>query len=201
MRFAATVVVAACLAIASGAQATVVVKTSLEEMTLRSEVVMQAVVVEQKVVEDKPGKIVTLTTLRVVDGISGVKTGDVVTVYQIGGRLGDTAAWIPGAHHFKQGEEIVFFGVKLAKRPGHVVPWAIGYGLFDILDDVDGRHVHEVVGDVVAAERTAAGETKMVGLEPRRFDSLDAFKADLRAILDGSDRAAPRATLVRPVRQ
>ncbi|HEY1100280.1 MAG TPA: hypothetical protein VGF99_15185, partial [Myxococcota bacterium] len=69
MRFAAAVVVA-CLAIASSAQATVVVKTSLEEMTLRSEVVMQAVVVEQKVVEDKPGKIVTLTTLRVVDGIA-----------------------------------------------------------------------------------------------------------------------------------
>ncbi len=203
MRTAAAAAVVACLAVgfAPAVNATVVVATSLEEMTHRSDVVIQAKVISQKVVEDRPGKIVTLTSLQVIDGISGAKAGDVVTVYQIGGRLGDQQAWIAGAHRFEQGQEIIFFGARMGKRPELLVPWAIGYGIFAILDDVDGRHVHEITGDVSALERNDKGAARMVSVSPRRYESLDAFKAQLRAILDGEDVVAPGALqIVRPVR-
>lgn len=199
MRFVAAVVVACLAGLAPAAHATVVALTSLEEMTHRSDVVMQAVVVDQKVVEERPGKIVTLTTMKVVDGISGVKANDLVTVYQIGGMLGDRQSWIAGAHKFTVGEEMVFFGSKL--KNGRVVPWAIGYGLFSILDDVDGRHVKEIAGDVSALERTADGSSRMVQLKPREFASVDEFKAQLRTILAGENAPAlPTLRIERPVR-
>ncbi len=198
MRFVAAVVVACLAGLAPAAYATVVALTSLEEMTHRSDVVMQAVVVEQKVVEERPGKIVTLTTMKVIDGISGVKANDVVTVYQIGGRLGERQSWIAGAHKFAVGEEVVFFGSRL--KSGNVVPWAIGYGLFSVLDDVDGRHVKEIAGDVAALERTATG-SRMVELKPREFASLDEFKTQLRTILAGENAPAlPTLRIERPVR-
>jgi len=200
MRFAVAVVVACLAGLAPAAHATVVALTSLEEMTHRADVVMQAVVTGQKVVEDRPGKIVTLTTFEVLDGISGVKTGDVVTVYQVGGRLGEKQAWIVGAHKFKVGEELIFFGSRMGKRPELIVPWAIGYGLFAVLDDVDGRHVHEIAGDVAALSTDTAGNAKMVGLTPRRFENLDTFKQQLRAILAGENVVdAPALKIVRPV--
>ncbi len=200
MRFAVVVVVACLAGLAPAAQATVVALTSLEEMTHRSDVVMQAVVKGQKVVEDRPGKIVTLTIFEVVDGIAGVKTGDVVTVYQVGGLLGEKQAWIVGAHKFKIGEELVFFGSRMTKRPELIVPWAIGYGLFSVLDDVDGRHVHEIAGDVSALSADAAGNSKMVAITARTFDNLDTFKAQLRAIRAGDNVVgAPALKMVRPV--
>ena len=200
MRFAVAVVVACLAGLAPAAHATVVALTSLEEMTHRSDVVMQAVVTGQKVVEDRPGRVVTLTTFEVKDGISGVKTGDVVTVFQVGGHLGDKQAWIAGAHKFKVGEELVFFGSRMAKSPDLVVPWAIGYGLFSVLDDVDGRHVHEIAGDVSAMSTDADGNAKLVALTPRKFENLDTFKAELRSILAGENVVAPPALkIARPV--
>lgn len=193
MRFAVAVVVACLAGTAPAAHATVVALTSLEEMTHRSDVVMHAVVTGQKVVEDRPGRIVTLTTFEVKDGISGVKAGDVVTVFQVGGRLGDQQSWIAGAHKFKVGEELVFFGSRMGKTSELVVPWAIGYGLFSILDDVDGRHVHEIAGDVSAMSTDAAGNAKLVALTPRTFQNLEVFKAELRAILAGENVITPPA--------
>ena len=59
----------------------------------------------------------------------------------------------------------------------------------------------EITGDVSALERNADGSTRMVSLSPRRYENLDAFKAQLRAILAGDDVVAPPAMqIARPVR-
>ena len=184
MRPAPMVFVAACAALFSAlpAVATVVVLPTLEEMTHRSDVVVHAVVVDQQVFEKRKGKIVTRTILEVVDGISGAKQGDLVTVEQIGGALGERRMWIAGAHRFKLADEVVFFGVKI---DDYVVAYGIGFGIFDVKDDVDGKHAVERGGDVVQLVRDAEGRTSSKAVTPRHFSSLETFKADLRAILEG----------------
>jgi len=159
------------------------------------------VVRESKTIKDDKGRLITVTSLEVIDGIRGRKAGDIVQIHQLGGLLDGQQAWIAGAHKFVLNEEIVFFGVKLPKDPAVVVPYGIGFGIFRVLDDVDGRHVHEVGGgDVSQVLRQPDGTTKMAPVMPRRFESLDAFKAMLRQSLEGRDVPA-LPTMVRQQRQ
>jgi hypothetical protein len=193
MRSALVALVAATAALT--AHATVVVVPTLEEMTHRSDVVVHAVVRDQQVLEKRKGKIVTRTILEVVDGLSGAKAGELVTVEQIGGSLGERQMWIAGAHRFKVADEVVFFGTKVhaagpsgTPAPGqedYVVAYGIGFGIFDVKEDVDGKHAIERGGDVVQLVRDSEGRTSSKPVTPRHFSSLDSFKADLRAILDG----------------
>ena len=191
MRTALVVFVAATLTAISAlpAAATVVLVPTLEEMTHRSDVVVHAVVRTQEVLEKRKGKLVTRTVLEVVDGLSGAKDGDLVTVEQIGGALGERRMWIAGAHRFKVGDEVLFFGTRVQPEVGdsYVVAYGIGFGIFDIKDDVDGKHAVERGGDVVQLVRDSEGRTQSKPVTPRHFSSLDAFKADLRAILDGKN--------------
>jgi len=188
-------------ALALPAAATVVAIPSMEELTRRSDVVVQGVVRESKTIKDDKGRLITVTSLEVIDGIRGRKAGDIVQIHQLGGLLDGQQAWIAGAHKFVLNEEIVFFGVKLPKDPAVVVPYGIGFGIFRVLDDVDGRHVHEIGGgDVSQVLRQPDGTTKMAPVMPRRFESLDAFKAMLRQSLEGRDVPA-LPTMVRQQRQ
>jgi hypothetical protein len=178
------------VALSPAATATVVIVPTLEEMTHRSDVVIHAMVREVKTIRDEKGRLLTVTALEVQDGIAGAKQADIITVHQLGGRLGDEQAWIAGAHKFVKGEEIVFFGERLKADPSVVVPYGVGFGIFAVLDDVDGKHAHEIdSGDVTQLVRLPDGRAQMAAVTPRRFDSLTDFKAQLRAIRDG--RNAP----------
>ncbi len=168
--------------------ATVVVVPSLEELTHRSDVIVHAVVRDVVTMKDERGRLITETSLEVIDGVRGGKAGDVVPVHQVGGALGDQRAWIAGNHRFHVGEEVVFFGVHLPKDPRVVVPYGIGFGIFAVTDDVDGRHAVEIGGDdVVQIVKSDKGDKKMLPVTPRHFDNLEAFKADLRSILAGAN--------------
>lgn len=201
MRPALFVLVTAFAALgSSGAAATVVLVPTLADMTHRSDVVVHAVVRDQQVLEKRKGKIVTRTVLQVVDALAGAKDGDLVTVEQIGGSLGDRQMWIAGAHRFKVGDEVVFFGSKIHGAGGdYVVPYGIGFGIFDVKDDVDGKHAVERGGDVVQLVRNAEGRTETKPVTPRHFSSLDAFKADLQAILQRRNTSStPEKKLLAP---
>jgi hypothetical protein len=188
---------------ASPASATVVLVPPMDELARRSDVVVQAIVRESQVIKDEQGRIITVTSLEVLDGLRGRKTGDIVRVHQLGGEFGGQQAWVAGAHKFVINEEIVFFGVKLPKDESVVVPYGIGFGIFRVLDDVDGRHVHEIGGgDVSQLVRLPDGRTRMTPVTPRRFESLDAFKAMVRASLDGRDTPTlPTRVMQRPQRK
>ena len=180
----------------SAARATVVVVPSLEELTHRSDVVIQAVVREVSTSLDERGRLITTNSLEVVDGLRGAKSGDVVDVQQLGGAYGERRAWIAGNHRFTVGEEVVFFGVRLPKDPAVVVPYGIGFGIFRVIDDVDGRHAVEVGSDgvvQVVPATTEAGAPTTAPVTPRHFESLDAFKANLRSILAGRNAPALRS--------
>jgi len=185
---------------APSAQATVVVVPELEELTHRSEVVIQAVVRDVVTFKDERGRLITETSLEVLDGIRGAKAGDIVPVQQLGGSLDGHEAWIAGNHRFKVGEEVVFFGVRLPKDRRIVIPYGVGFGIFHVVDDVNGRHVVEIgSGDVTRMVRTPDGGSKMEPVQPRHFDNLDAFKVRLRTILAGQNTPAlPQKRMLRP---
>jgi hypothetical protein len=189
---AAALVPATAWLSASPAHATVVVVPTLEEMTLRCDVVVHAVVREVESSEEPSGRLITLTTLEVLDGVSGAKAGDVLTVFQVGGAANGRVAWVAGAHHFVVGEELVFFGVQPPALKGRVVPYGIGFGLFRIVDGVDGRHVEEISGDVAQLVKTPDGNSHMAPVTPRRFDALDGFKAQLRSVIAGRPATLPQ---------
>ncbi len=199
VRSLALVAALGLVAWAQSARATVVIIPTMEEMVHRSEVIVHAVVRDTVVEEDRPGRLVTLTSLEVLDGIDGAKVGDVLTVFQVGGERDGRVAWIAGAHHFRIGEELVLFAVRPPALAGRIVLYGIGFGLFSVVDGVDGKHVEEIGGDVVQVKRTAQGETFSPPPPPRRYESLDAFKTMLRGIRTGTLPTLPAQALKRRV--
>ena len=192
MRVTVALVVAAAAAVAVPAAATVVHVPPLETMVWQSDVIVQAVVVDQQVLEQVKGRIVTRTILSVEEGLAGANDKDLLVVEQLGGELGGHVAWIAGAHKFKVGDDVLFFGNRIQNIVGEdvVVPYGIGFGIFDVLDDVDGKHAVERGGDVANLVRDKDGATHMEAVTPRHYASVDDFKRDLRAILDGRPLAS-----------
>lgn len=192
--------VAAAAALAVPAFATVVLVPTLEEMVWRSDVIIHAVVVDQQVVELVKGRVVTRTILEVDDGIAGANPKDLVVVEQMGGTFNGRVSWIAGAHRFKVNDEVVFFGVRISNFVGDavVVPYGIGFGIFDVKDDVDGKHAVERGGDVAQLVRDKNGKSSMQPVVARHYESLDAFKAELRAILDGRNTVLPAQKKILP---
>jgi hypothetical protein len=161
--------------------ATVVVVPTLEEMAVASDVIAEVIVGDARVVRESPGRVVTYTTLEVVDAWKGAKAKDLLEVFQLGGNLFGKSSWIVGAHRFQKGERLVFFGVRSQTRAA-VVPFGIGFGLFQVKEDLTGAKVVEIVGDVAAVAPPAAPHpahgTPLPVTAPvqRRYDTLAAFK-------------------------
>ena len=155
--------------------ATVVVVPTLEEMAVASEVIAEVIVGDARVLQEAPGRVVTYTTFNVVDGWKGTKSGDRLEVFQLGGNLDGKSSWIVGAHRFVKGERLVFFGMRSKTRQA-VIPYGIGFGLFAVSEDLTGKKVVEVVGDVVALARDKDGKPVSATPVQRRYDTLAAFK-------------------------
>src|SRR5688572_25083234 len=87
--------------------------TDLHTMAKRSDVVAHGRVGDQQVVEDNRGRLITLTSVEVYDGIYGAKTGEVIMVYQVGGEKNGLVMPLLGGHRYRFGEEVILFGLKL----------------------------------------------------------------------------------------
>lgn len=185
MRASALVQVAAAalmtaLALAGSARATVVVMPTLEEMAVAAEIIAHVKVGAPRTERDGKGRIITITPLEVIEGVKGAKAGDALGVFQVGGSLEGRSSWIAGAHHFVEGEELVFVGVRHTRGPGSVIPYGIGFGLFAVTRDDFGVRVVETMGDVVAMEKSADGRLRQVSPKARSYDSLPGFLTLLR---------------------
>ncbi len=180
VQVAAAALMTAALALAGSARATVVVMPTLEEMAVAAEIIAHVKVGAPRTERDGKGRIITITPLEVIEGVKGAKAGDALEVFQVGGSLEGRSSWIAGAHHFVEGEELVFVGVRHTRGPGSVIPYGIGFGLFTVTRDDFGVRVVEAVGDVVAMERGKDGKMRQVTPTARSYDSLSAFLTLLR---------------------
>ena len=112
MRWSSTVLVAAVLAaaalclLAATAAASTVRFLSDAELIARADRVVHGSVTGQRVVRVGPGVIYTISTLAVIEDLTGV-AGDSVEVWERGGTVGNESMSVAGGVHFELGEEVV----------------------------------------------------------------------------------------------
>jgi hypothetical protein len=197
------------------AGATVVIQPSLAEMTARSGVVVRGLVEEVTVTTGESDKrVLTLTRIRVLEAVKGPKAGDTVTLYQVGGQLGNFVSRMVGMSPFSRGEEVVLFGatflaqdtVKFLQdnrkgsvpdatlRPsgGWMVMYGIGVGKFLVERDnaLPLPMVIEQMGDVEVAHQRAEGLV-FADQAVRTRQPLPVFMQEVRRLAATPARRAP----------
>lgn len=191
---------------ATAALATVVVQPSLEQMTARSGVIVHGVVTDQVVVQGEEGRILTLSSIRVTEGLKGAKANDTVTLYQVGGELDGHVARIAGVSAFAKGEEVILFGdtflatdtvrflqlerknqipaAMLHPSGPWLVPYGIGLGKFrvDRSNETLGAQASEELGDVAVATPGPRGMV-LGGRVVRTQQPLNVMLDELRRLV------------------
>ena len=176
-----------CVASVRPAAATVVEVPPLDQLTARSGVVVHGVVRAHDTVELN-GHTFTRSVLEVAEGIKGAGAGERLQIFQLGVRSGPHTAWVAGAKLFEVTDEVVFFGSRWPKGgPSAVIPYGVGFGVFDVPRDGAGAHVLEDVGEV--AELRGGKPARPVA---RAAPALAAFLETVRAYAR-VDRVAPGA--------
>lgn len=161
----------------SSASATVVVLHDIDEMTTRADVVIHARVGDVSVTRDDKGRIATLIEVEVLDAMKGAKTGDVLTIWQLGGTYEGETMMITGQNKWDKGEEVVFFAMKHAP---FIVSYGVGVGKYHVERDADGIDVVAEFGDVVAVQAGPGGAPSMAAPTAAPAKSLKVFKDELR---------------------
>ena len=174
-----------CFAI-SPAFATQVLRTSLEQMTHGSEVIIHARVVSQKVtLSDTGARILTLTTLEVLNTLKGKGVPQEVVVYQVGGELNGQVLRIPGALSFQIEEEIVFFAARFKNM---LVSYGMGLGKYQVKRGGGKISVTPQFGDVAFVARDAGGHLQPAAAPPTNAVDLGHFLTQVNTILKGGKR-------------
>lgn len=153
----------------------------LKTMSHKSEVILHGKVVDQKVREERSGRLITLTEFEVLDGLKGVPPGRMVTLYQVGGELNGKVMRLSSQQIYESGDELMFFGVMLDEM---IVSYGPGLGRFNVdrLGQLEG--LTESFGDVIALKRDEDGNFIVEHPKPRKFPSLDDFKQEVRGYLN-----------------
>lgn len=166
--------------LASSSHATMAVIDDIRTMTQKSGVVVQAEVVSQKVTQDSRGRIITLSTLRVKDGLKGAQTGQEITLYQLGGEYQGRVMRFQGASVYRSGEQLVLFAVPYQDKM--VVSYGLGLGKFNINKRRNGQQVMEDLHDIQVFQMKA-GQKTFADPSPRTYKTLEAFKTEIRRAL------------------
>lgn len=159
---------------------TLVFIEDLPSMTKKSQVIIHAGVVHQESQIDEDGRIITLTTLEVIEAIKGASTGEYLTVYQVGGEYEGRVLNVSGAHRYQLGEELFLFGLRMEDK---LVSYGLGLGKFKVLGGKDGEKVVEDLHDLVSAKSGPKGKILIEDPIPRTFPSVEIFKSSIRNII------------------
>lgn len=188
--------------IALPAHATVVKAMSLEEKCQASPVIVHALVERSEVDWEVIGaSVMTLVTVKVVEGLRGdVAPGQTLVLQLGGGQIGDLHVEVPGTNHYEPGEEVVLFLEPLGAR---YVEIGVGIGKYDV--ETAGREKWVSFAPKVAAVRLGQGShavpEPIPPMEPERLSSfLKRVRSHVAGIPVGV--TSPRKTPVhRPVLQ
>ena len=164
------------------AQATTVVATPVSKIAVSSTMIVDATVIEQRVWrDDESGRIYTSSMLQVHDWILGDKPQSVVEFRQLGGEIGSTSMWIPGAYRLRAGKRVVLLGLE---HQGTMISWGIGQGMFAVETFEGELMAAPSFGGVDFVEVDKDGKVQAV--EPDyAMMRLDELKAKLRRALEG----------------
>lgn len=163
--------------------ATQVLRTSAEQMAQRSDMVLHARVVAQRVEwNTEKSRILTLTTLEIINSLKG-KAGKSIVVYQVGGSLDGVTYKIPGAIKLDKGEEIIFFGVRFRDM---IASYGMGLGKFVVSRTGKSATVLPHYGDVEFVSRQSDGRIGNDTHGPDSPQSLTAFIARIKKAVKGS---------------
>lgn len=160
---------------------TLIVKlTDLNTMAKRSDLVIHGYVGEQTVVTDDMGRLITLTDVEVIDGFYGAKTGEVITMYQVGGQKNGMVMPMLGGHQYTIGQEVILFGLKLDNT---YVSYGAGQGKLDVVVKRGQETVIEDLGNVSALTRDGNGKTKATRPMPLEFSSKDLIMSEIKEMI------------------
>ncbi len=163
--------------ISSSANALLVKLTDLHTMAKRSDVVIQGYIGDQRVVTDDLGRHVTFTDVEVIDGLHGAKTGEVITIFQVGGEKDGIVMPLLGGQRYEVGREIFFFGLKIDKA---FVSYGAGQGKLDIVREGKEDMVIEDLGDVESVSKN--GQVVMRPM-PQTWTDVETLKKELKVML------------------
>jgi hypothetical protein len=158
-------------------------------MSIKSDVIVQGYIGNKRVEFDRMGRLITLTEVEVIDGIHGAKTGEVITIYQVGGEKNGLVMPIIGGHRYEFGNEVLFFGVDLDKKNDRkFVSVGVGHGKFDIQNKERERSVLEDLGNIGVIEKISNNPTRVVAPLPLNFSSLKVLKQEIELIMEKNKR-------------
>lgn len=151
----------------------------LNTMAQKCDAILHGYVGEQEVKLDEYGRPVTLTKVEVIDGLYGVKTGQVVTLYQVGGTLNGITLPIVGGQNYQVGQEVIFFGLKAGDS---LVNFGAGQGKLDVSTSTHLDQVTEDLGTISALP--SAGKTgESVRPLALSFPDVELLKNEIRLMV------------------
>lgn len=169
--------------------ATIVRIDDISKMAENSDVVAHIVVGEQIERFDAFGRLGVYSSVEVIQGIKGLKTGQVTTVFQGSGVMGQS--------RFERGEELVLFGMKYDDDT--IVTYGVGLGKFKVFRDRRDTKVVEDFHDVLTLAPGPKG-LRFTRPIPRKYPSLTTFVSSIEEAIHAPlrvIRTGPKSVRVR----
>ena len=185
---------AAIFLFAQASQATIISPHTIEEMTARADVIVHARVVEQRVRADGP-RLVTETQIEIIESLKGAKTGDIKTIFQVGGTLNGMTQKIVGTHTHQIHEEMLLFAMNY--KDG-LISYGVGAGKYIVERSPEGELVIEDVQDVSIVRRTEQGSEYIDHQQEPYRTSLAQMKSRIQNALT-QPRVLPAQRQMRPL--
>src|SRR5690554_3541807 len=183
-------------ALASTASAATVERMDLDELVQRSDAVVVAQVADVQTELDERGRVVSIIELRVRETLKGPAT-QTVKIRQIGGAHGNIVTRVPGMPSFQVADQgVLFLSGDVELRPTAVTGLAQGYFRVALGPDNATEFAIPQINsmNLVVRERTqpTPGTSQLRSVSAAdlhlQVHELDAFKAQIRALVDSQAR-------------
>jgi len=161
---------------ASPSWASTMLKTNLDQLSVKSDVVVRGKVTKKQSRWIKGGgRIITDIEVQVTEALKGAPART-ITIRQPGGVVGDIGQKVSGLASFEQGEDIVVF---LRQLPGNSFDVnGMGQGKFRLKKSSDGKEL--AVPDVLEGTRLLDPVTHQTVAPETQPIALDALRAKVR---------------------
>jgi len=160
--------IALLVGLSTAAHATTVERLTLEDLTRRSQSIVQGIVRGTRTYWSPDRKLIlTNTTIEVTESIKG-QAARTVEVTTVGGQVGDTVLHVGGMPAFIPGEDTIVF---VSRSNGYLTVLGLGQGKFT----VSNGEVANSLSELTFPDGRPARPTRM---------PVQTFKSELRSMVD-----------------